>query len=129
MGKLMKEKFYSLYNQIGLYDTEDQNSYPQWGDGLELVVFGKKGVAISVKGDIYVEVTIYSDSGGIDLDGWLLYGKGYIHIGNKGVTVGNEASGNTKQIEWDQDSTLVKVYGNGEKFESTSIIIIMTRVN
>jgi len=47
MGKLL-----ALNNQIGLYDTEDSNSYPTWETGLELVVLLKKAYQFPQKGTL-----------------------------------------------------------------------------
>jgi hypothetical protein len=62
MTEIFKGTFFAVYNQIGLYDTEDCNSYPAWETGLELVVFGKKAISVSAKGDSDIAVKIYTET-------------------------------------------------------------------
>jgi len=125
MNKIFYGKFLALYNQIGLYDTEDSNSYPSWETGLELAVFGSKGVAVSAKGDTYVEITIYNDAAKIE--DLLFYGKGQIGIGKKGLTVGNEIAASTGHLDWKEGSVLVEVYGNNRQNEASKIVFVLNK--
>lgn len=123
MKELLRGRYLALYNQVGLYDTEDSDSYPQWETGLELAVFGHKGVAVAAKGDNYVEVIIYT--GKREIHDMNFYARGEIFVGKKGLTVGNEIAGTSDHIDWKEGLTFVTVYGNGPQNEATTIIFAL----
>lgn len=123
MKELLRGKYLALYNQVGLYDTQDSDSYPQWETGLELAVFGRKGVAVAAKGDTYVEVIIYA--GKREIRDMRFYARGEILVGKKGLTVGNEIAGTSDHIDWKEGHTSVTVYGNGPQNEATTIVFIL----
>lgn len=125
MTEVFKGTFLALYNQIGLYDAEDNNSYPTWDSGLELVVFGNKGVTVSAKGDTYISVTLYTDNP--ETRNLFFYGNSQIMIGKKGLTVGNEIAASTSHIDWEEGLVSIDVYGNGPQNESTEIIFVLKK--
>lgn len=123
MKEIFRGKCLALYNQIGIYDTEDNDSYPQWETGLELVVFGAKGVAVSSKGDTYVDIIIYK--GKEHIHDLLFYARGKITVGKEGLTVGNEIAGAVFQIDWNEGDVLISVYGDGPKNEATTLVFVL----
>lgn len=123
MKEVIRGRYLALYNQVGLYDTADSDSYPQWETGLELAVFGQKGVAIAVKGDTYVEVIIYT--GKKEIQDMNYYGQGEILVGKKGLTVGNEIAGTSDHIDWKAGLTNVTIYGDGPQNEATTLVFIL----
>lgn len=125
MTEIFKGTFFALYNQIGLYDTEDSNSYPSWETGLELVVFSKKGVSVSAKGDSDIAVRIYTETA--KTNDLIFYGRGQILIGKKGITVGNESAASTSHINWAEGPVSIDIYGNGPQNESTEIIFVLKK--
>lgn len=50
----------AAYAQLGLYDAEDADSYPRWETGEEPILFGPKGVAVSVQLDAEVSVEAHT---------------------------------------------------------------------
>jgi len=123
MKELFRGRYLALYNQVGLYDTEDSNSYPQWETGFELAVIGQKGIAVSAIGDTYVDVCIYTGQG--EINNMNFYARGEIFVGKKGLSVGNEIAGTSDHIDWGEGLTLVSVYGNGPQNEATTIVFIL----
>ena len=125
MTEIFKGTFSALYSQIGLYDTEDRNSYPSWETGSELVVFGDKGVAVSTKGDTYISVIVCTEAP--RTNDLVFYGHGKIKVGKKGLTVGNELAASTKQINWSEGPALIKIFGNEPLDEATEIIFVINK--
>jgi len=125
MVEIVNGSFLALYSQIGLYDTEDRNSYPSWETGSELVVFGDKGVAVSTKGDTYISVIVCTEAPRTsDL---VIYGQGRIKVGKKGLTVGNELAASTKQINWSEGPVSIEIFGNGQQDEATEIVFVINK--
>jgi hypothetical protein len=124
---LFNGSFFALYSQIGLYDTEDTASYPEWETGLELVVFNKKGVAVSTKGDMYIKTTIYDHP--IDTKDMLFYAQGQINVGKKGLTVGNEVAASTAQLDWKEGLISIEIYADRPQNEATAIVFILKHLD
>ena len=89
MKEIHRDIYRCFYSHIALYDTEDVNSYPIFEvDEKQDVIFRSKGVAVTTNNDEDIEVIVYR-SNKKPKESYYLFGE--IEVGNKGLTIGNEA--------------------------------------
>lgn len=119
MNEIFRGSFLSLYAQIALFDAEDPDSYPQWETGEERIVFGKKGVAVATAGDVNVEVVVYNGKGGFTEEPTISQ---QIHIGNKGVFVGNVPSSDINKVALASGNHTISVYTDRESDAVTKVV-------
>jgi hypothetical protein len=126
-GVLFSGGITAAYAQLGLYDAEDADSYPQWETGEEPILFGPKGVAVSVQLDAEVSVEVHTAR---PIRNRHLIGSGAIEIGADGLVVGNEVAGSYEELDFPPGRILVKVYGNSAADqEITSVDFLLTRAS
>ncbi len=108
-GVLFSGEITAAYAQLGLYDAEDTDSYPQWETGEERILFGAKGVAVSAQLDAEISVEVHTVR---PVRNQHLIGSGFIEIGAAGLIVGNEVAGTYEEIDFPAGRVRVEVYGN-----------------
>lgn len=104
---LLEKIIYSDGLQVAFVDKEDSESYPEWVTGKELVVFGKKGVAISTKRSEEVRLIIINGEEKSETD--TLSISGVIDIGNMGAEAGNYLSSDLSAISLSQGTYSIHV--------------------
>ncbi len=123
-GILFSGDITAAYAQLGLYDAQDADSYPQWETGEEPILFGPKGVAVSVQLDAEVSVEVHTAR---PVRNRHLIGSGVIEVGGGGLVVGNEVAGSYEELDFPPGRIRVEVYGNSAKDqEITSIDFVLT---
>ena len=124
-GILFSGDITAAYAQLGLYDAEDAESYPQWETGEEPILFGPKGVAVSVQLDADVSVEVHTTR---PIRNRQLIGSGVIEIGANGLVVGNEVAGSYEELDFRPGRIRVEVYANSAADqEITSVDLLLTR--
>ncbi len=78
------------YAQLGLFDAEDPNAYPEWETGEENVVFGPRGIAVSAAPSEDVWVVVHTRG---PVHETILAASGDIEVGDEGLIVGNQVAG------------------------------------
>ena len=120
MQKIYSGKHLPIYAQIGLFDAEDPDAYPEWQTGDENVIIGAKGVAVATApttGQTYVDVEVYHGRNAA----WSPMSAGEIQIGVQGILVG-EAGCDYARIPWKAGKVLVCVYADGLRDAITHVI-------
>jgi hypothetical protein len=128
---LFRAKVRSAHAQVGLWDAEDRDSYPQWESGEEAIVFGAKGVAVAVAPDAEVDVVVLSGppvsephlaAADLPISYPYLIDSGSLQVGNAGLTVGNEVAGDATPVNWPAGRVEVSVYSNFAAPESITAV-------
>ena len=105
MAVLVDREVLVHYAQVSLISS-DSRDYPQWETGTEPYVFNETGVAVAVETDIKIRVIVSTKS---IIDGHLL-GSTKIMVGEKGLSIGNELSGDLHQVSWQPGGLNIMIY-------------------
>jgi hypothetical protein len=111
MEELHRGSVFTLHAQVGLYDLEDPDSYPQWDGRAAPAIIGEKGVAVATAEAIFAEVAVLS--GDQDPAGILCI-SGTISVGHEGLEVGNVPASTLALVSWPAGNTSVRVFVNSE---------------
>jgi hypothetical protein len=123
MNEIFQGEILSLYSQIGLFDKENKNSYPEWITGEENAIIASRGVAVATKGDSKIKVIVSTDIA--QKEKHLLI-TGTIKIGRKGFIVGNIPAADLYHVDFPAGKVYISVYANGIRNAATKIIFILT---
>src|SRR5258708_31844692 len=111
----MTKTVFTLYGQIGLWDQEDNSSYPQFITGKEKFLFGTKGAVIAVPSDKDILVSAILNE---KLDGNVIkICEDPLIIGNKGLDFGNIPAATIYHLDVQPGHYLVEVFSNSKNRE------------
>lgn len=107
---LFEVKVYSLHSQVGLFDADAKDAYPQWKTGNENIVFGPRGAVVATATDQSIEVFVCQGKGSPE---HVLCVSGEILLGDHGFIIGNVASEHVIQGIGQSGRNAIVIYTNG----------------
>jgi hypothetical protein len=126
MDELYRGTVRTHYSQLGLIDSEDPDTYPQWTDVAPGVwaFFGPKGVVVGVGEDACVDVGVYR---GPEAPGdMVLLLSGEIEVGSDGLVVGTVDP--AEKVEWPPGPVHVRTYVDSlNRKEITRVAFVLDR--
>lgn len=126
MREIMRGKFFALYAQIELFDIESPDDYPEWVTGNETAVINPKGVVVSTLGDTLVNVIVYE---GEEVADGTEYISGVIHVGSKGLQVGNVIAESYSLLPWPAGRTMVRVFADTPNGNATRVSFVLQHMD
>lgn len=125
MQKIHHDIYQVFYGYIALYDTEDCNSYPIFENNEQKdIIFSSKGVAVTTTSDEDIEVIIYRSK---TKPKEPYYISSEIEIGDRGLTIGNEAIGDKEnQVACNSGKMTISVCTDISTEETMTIAFVIS---